>query len=113
MESLLQLYGLAMVVLPVCGFVSLRKKIRDDGMPKSAALLRYIGVVVAPIAGYACLFGLALGVEAVTPFEAISDEAVQTFVLAIVLGMAVWLLATAVFSLGLLFVRDLRKLDLQ
>jgi hypothetical protein len=108
MESILQLYGLAMVVLPVYGFVSLRKKIRHDGMPKTAAR-----VVVAPIAGYACLFGLALGIEAVTSFNPISEEAARTFVLAIVLGVLVWLLATAIFSLGLLFVQNLRKPDLQ
>ncbi len=113
MESILQLYGLAMVVLPVYGFVSLRKRIRHQGMKKSAALLRYMGVVVAPIAGYACLFGLALGVEAVTPFNPISEEAARSFVLAIVLGVLVWLLATTVFSLGLLFVHDPRKADLQ
>ena len=113
MESILQLYGLAMVVLPVYGFVSLRKKIRHDGMPKTAALLRYMSVVVAPIAGYACLFGLALGIEAVTSFNPIPEEAARTFVLAIVLGVLVWLLATAIFSLGLLFVQNLRKPDLQ
>ncbi|UCH47133.1 MAG: hypothetical protein JSU95_13685 [Betaproteobacteria bacterium] len=113
MESILQLYGLAMVVLPVYGFVSLRNKIRHDGMVKSAALLRYMGVVVAPIAGYACLFGLALAVEAVTSFDPISEEAARSFVLAIVLGVLVWLLSTAIFSLGLLFVQSLRKPDLQ
>ena len=72
-----------------------------------------MGVVVAPIAGYACLFGLALGIEAVTPFNPVSEEAARTFVLAIVLGILVWLLATAIFSLGLLFVQNLRKPDLQ
>lgn len=113
MESILQLYGLAMVVLPVYGFVSLRKRIRHAGMQKTAALLRYMGVVVAPIAAYACLFGLALGIEAVTPFNPISEEAARSFVLAIVLGVVVWLLATTVFSLGLLFVHDPRKPDLQ
>ena len=113
MESILQLYGLAMVVLPVYGFVSLRKKIRHDGMAKGAALLRYMAVVVAPIVGYACLFGLAFGVETVTPFNPISEETARSFVLAIVLGVLVWLLATAIFSLGLLFVQNLRKPDLQ
>ena len=109
MESILQLYGLAVVVLPVYGFVSLRKRIRHEGMPKSAALLRYVGIVIAPVAAYACLFGLALGIEAATPFNPISEEAARSFPLAIFLGAVVWLLSTAIFSLGLLFVRDLRK----
>lgn len=113
MDSILQLYGLAMVVLPVYGFVSLRKRIRHEGMPKRSALLRYAGVVIAQIAAYACLFGLALGVDAVTPFNPVSEEAARSFVLAVVLGVLVWLLATTIFSLGLLFLRDLRSADLQ
>lgn len=113
MDSILQLYGLAMVVLPVYGFVSLRKKIRHEGMPRSTALLRYAGVVIAPVVAYACLFGLALGLEAVTPLNPVSEEAARSFVLAIVLGGFVWLLAITIFSLGLLFLRDLRKADLQ
>ena len=113
MESILQLYGLAMVVLPVYGFVSLRNRIRHGGMRKSAALLRYMGIVVAPIVAYACLFGLALGLEAVTAFNPISEEVARSFVLAIVLGVMVWILGTAIFSLGLLFVQEPRKADLQ
>ena len=113
MESILQLYGLAMVVLPVYGFVSLRKKIRHDGMPKSAALLRYMGIVVAPIAGYTCLFGLALGAESLTSFNPISEEVARSFVLAIVLGTLVWLLGTTIFTLSLPFVQNPRNPDLR
>ena len=111
MESILQLYGLAMVVLPVYAFVSLRKRIRYERLSKKAALLRYAGLVAAPIPGYAVAFGLALAVEAVSPFSVISEEAARSFVLAVVLGVIVWLLATAIFALGLLFVRELQKQD--
>jgi hypothetical protein len=105
MESILQLYGLAMVVLPVYAFVSMRKKIRHDHLSKSAALLRYIGVVTTPIAGYAVAFGLALGIEALSPFSLVSEEVARSFVLAIVLGVVVVLLATIIFALGLFFLR--------
>ena len=109
MESMLQLYGLAMVVLPVYSFVSLRKKIRYEQLSKKAALMRYVGLVVAPIIGYAAAFGLALGIEAVSPLSVISEEAARSFVLAMVLGVIVWLLATVMFGLSLFFVRDLQN----
>lgn len=105
MESILQLYGAAMVILPVIAFVSLRKSIRYGGLSKRGALVRYAGTVVAPIAGYAAAFGLALGAEAVLSLPLVSEEIARSFVLAVVLGVLVWLLAMAVFSFGLLFVR--------
>ena len=49
MESVLQLYGAAMVILPVVAFVSLRKSVRNGGVSKRGAMVRYAGVVVAPI----------------------------------------------------------------
>jgi len=113
MESVLQLYGLAMVILPVYAFVSLRNQLRHRILTKPAALLRYIGIVVAPIVGYAGVFGLALGIEALTPYSVVSEEAARSFVLAVVLGALVWLLGTSIFALSLLFVHADRKPDLQ
>lgn len=112
MESILQLYGTAMVILPVVAFVSLRKRIRCGGLSKRGAMVRYAAMVVAPIVGYAVAFGLALGAEAVFPLSLLSEEMARSFVLALVLGVLVWLLAMAVFSLGLLFVRTSHGPDL-
>lgn len=112
MESVLQLYGLAMVVLPVYAFVSIRKKIRYERLPKKTALMRYAGLVVAPIVGYAVAFGLAVGVETVFPVSVISEEAARSFVLAMVLGIILWLLATVMFAFGLFFVRDMQDQNL-
>ena len=109
MESILQLYGLAMVILPVYAFVSLRKKIRHEGMFKRSALIRYAGIVVTPILGYAVAFGLALGVEAVSPFSVVSEEVARSFVLAVVLGVLLWLLANMIFALSLILIRDARN----
>jgi len=111
MESVLQLFGMAMVVLPVVAFVSLRRKIRHEGLSKRAAMLRYAGVVVMPVAAYAVAFGLALGVEPLTPWSLVSEEVSRSFVLAVVLGVLVWLLAMAVFALGLLFIHASRVPD--
>ncbi len=112
MESILQLYGTAMVVLPVVAFVSLRKRIRFGALSKRGALLRYAGMVVVPIVGYAAAFGVALGVEAVFALSLVSEEIARSFVLAVVLGVLVWLLAIAIFSLGLLFVQTSHGPDL-
>ena len=113
MESVLQLYGLAMVVLPVYVFVSLRKQLRLGHLTKAVALLHYIGLVFAPIVVYACVFGLAVAIEALTPYNVLSEEAGRSFVLAIVLGVLIWLLATTIFALSLLFVQRAQKTDSQ
>jgi len=113
MESVLQLYGLAMVILPVYAFVSLRKKLRHQHLGKPAALLRYVGLVVAPIAGYACVFAVALGVEELTSYSMVSEEIARSFVLAVVLGALICLLGTTIFALSLLFLQSPQKPDLQ
>ena len=113
MESVLQLYGLAMVILPVYAFVSLRKKLRHQRLGKPAALIRYVGLVVAPIAGYTCVFALALGIEELTSYSMVSEEIARSFALAVVLGALIWLLGTAIFALSLLFLQSPQKPDLQ
>ena len=105
MESILQLYGLAVVVLPVYGFVSLRKRVRYEHLSRGSALLRYAGLLLVPLAVYAVVFALALGVESLSRFNPVSEEIARSFPLAIALGLAVWLLATVIFSLALCFVR--------
>ena len=105
MESVLQLYGLAMVISPVYGFVSLRKRIRDTSLSKWAAFLRYVAIVFVPIVAYAALFFLCLGVEEMLPLSLVSEEAARSFPLAVALGLLVCVLGSMIFSLGLAFVR--------
>ena len=104
LDSLVQLYGMAMVVLPVIAFVSLRKRIRYEGMSRRGALARYAAQVVMPILAYGGLFALALGVEAVAPVSLVEKGVRESFALAIVLGALVWLLSITIFALGLMFV---------
>ena len=105
MESILQLYQLAMVVLPVYGFVSLRKRIRYGGLSKKRAALRYAGMVFAPMLAYAAVFLLAIGVETLVDVNLASEESARSFPLAIALGMMVWLVSVTVFAVGMYFVR--------
>ena len=110
-ESLLQLYGLALVVLPVYGFVSLRKRIRFDSLPKVAALVRYVGIVLAPVVAYAGIFLLCAGLEEITSWHMISEESARTFPLAIAIGLLIGVLGLLVFSVGLLLLRTRRMPD--
>lgn len=106
MESILQLYQLAMVVLPVYGFVSLRKHIRYGGLSKKRALLRYAAMVFAPILAYTAVYFLAIGVETMLEVNLAPEEIARSFPLAIVLGLVVWLLSVIVFAAGMYFVRS-------
>jgi hypothetical protein len=105
MDSILQLYQLAMVVLPVYGFVSLRKRIRYGGLSRKRAALRYAGMVFAPMLAYAAVFLLSIGVETVLDVNLASEEIARSFPLAIALGLVVWLLSVMVFAVGMYFVR--------
>ncbi len=106
MDSILHLYQLAMVVLPVYGFVSLRKQIRHGELSKMRASLRYAGMVFAPMLAYTAAYFLAIGVETVSGMNLLSEEIARSFPLAIVLGLAVWLLSVMVFAVGMYFVRS-------
>ena len=105
MESILQLYQLAMVVLPVYGFVSLRKRIRYGGLSRKRAALRYAGMVFAPMLAYAAVFLLSIGVESVLDVNLASEEIARSFPLAIALGLVVWLVSVMVFAVGMCFLR--------
>ena len=104
MESIQQLYQLAMLVLPVYGFVSLRKRIRYGGLSKKRAALHYVGMVFAPMLAYAAAFLVAIGVEAVLDVNLASEEIARSFPLAIALGLVVWLVSVMVFAVGMVFV---------
>jgi uncharacterized membrane protein (DUF485 family) len=106
MESILQLYQLAMVVLPVYGFVSLRKQIRFGRLSKKRALLRYAGMVFAPMLAYTAVYFLAIGAETVLDVNLAPEEIARSFPLAIALGLAAWLLSVIVFAAGMYFVRS-------
>lgn len=105
MESILQLYQLAMIVLPVYGFVSLRKQVRRSELTKRQAFLRYAGMVFTPMLAYAAVLVLVIGVETVLDVNLVSEEIARSFPLAMVLGSAVWLLSVMVFSVGIYFLR--------
>ena len=105
MESILQLYQLAMVVLPVYGFVSLRKQIRYGGLSKRRALLHYAAMVFAPMLAYTAVYFLAIGIETMWELNLAPEEISRSFPLAIVLGLAVWLLSVIVFVAGMSFIR--------
>jgi hypothetical protein len=106
MESFLQLYQLAMVVLPVYGFVSLRKQIRRGELSRKRAALRYAAMIFAPMPAFAAVYMLAVGAESVLAVNLISEEIARTFPLAIALGLSVWLLSVVVFVIGLYFVKS-------
>ena len=105
LESLLQLYGMAMVLLPVVAFVSLRKRIRFEGIRRRSALARYAGTVILPVLVCAVVFVIARALESLTSMSLGAEGLRETFALAIALGVLVWLLGSSIFALGLMFMR--------
>ena len=93
-----------MVVLPVYGFVSLRKRIRFGGLSKKRAALCYAGMMFSPMLAYAAVFLLAVGVETVVDVNLVTEEIARSAPLAIALGLVVWLVSVMVFAVGMVFV---------
>jgi hypothetical protein len=109
-EWAIPLYELAMVVLPIYCFVALRRRVVRHGFPKYRALRRYVVFVVLPVIAYALLYiGLA-GLEQLTKAALIPAEMARSFFILIGAGIAVWLLASIVFAVVLLFVSPAAEL---
>jgi len=110
-EWVIPLYQLAMLVLPVYCFFALRRRVAR-GLSKYRALRRYVVFVVLPVVAYASLYIGLLGLEQLTKAPLIPAEMARSFFILIGLGIAVWLLASIVFAVVLLFsasALDLRK----
>jgi len=101
-EWVLPLYALAMVVLPPYGFIVLRKRVKEGMLTKPRAFLYYAGLVLAPIILYAAFFFLLVGLEEVTRLAIVTEGLARTFLLAVGIGVVLWLVCTVVFGVALL-----------
>jgi hypothetical protein len=114
-EWAIPVYQLAMLVLPAYCFMALRRRVVRRGFPKYRALRRYVIFVALPAIAYASLYIGLLGLEHLTRAALIPAEMARSFFIQIGAGIAVWLVASLVFAIVLLYATplaaagDLRK----
>jgi hypothetical protein len=98
-------YELAMLVVPVAGFVAYRRRVVRQALAPSAALWRYAALVMAPIVVAVTFFSLLVGIEEFTDLAPLTEEMGRGFPLLIVAGLVIWLIAIMAFGLTLAFSR--------
>jgi hypothetical protein len=98
-------FELAMLVVPVAGFVAFRRRVLRQALTPAGALWRYAGLVLLPIAIAIAFFFLLIGIEELTDFAPITEEMGRGFPLLIVAGLVIWLIAIMAFGLTLAFTR--------
>lgn len=104
-EWAVPVYELAMLVVPVAGFVAYRRRVVLQMLAPWAALWRYAALVMAPIVVAVAFFALLIAIEEFTDLSPMTEEMGRGFPLLIVAGLIIWLLAIIVFGLSLAFRR--------
>jgi hypothetical protein len=98
-------YELAILVVPVVGFVAYRRRVVRQTLAPGAALWRYAALVMVPIVVAVAFLALLIGIEEFTDFAPITEEMGRGLPLLIVAGLVIWLIAIMAFGLGLVFTR--------
>lgn len=102
-------YELAMLVVPIAGFVAYRRRVLRQVLTPAGALWRYAALVMAPIMVAVAFMALLIGIEEFTDFTPITEEMGRGLPLLIVAGLVIWLIASIVFGLSLAFRRRLAQ----
>lgn len=98
-------FELAMLLVPIAGFVRYRRCAARQTLGKAAALRRYAALSIAPTVAYAALVLVLIGIEDLTSLSLLSEEMGRAFPFLVAGGLVVWLIAMLAFGLALLFIR--------
>lgn len=104
-EWAVPVYELAMLVVPIAGFVAYRRRVLLQALKPWAALWRYAALVLAPIVVAVAFYFLLIGIEEFTDFSPMTEEMGRGWPALIVVGVIIWLIAILAFGLGLAFIR--------
>lgn len=105
-EWVIPLYELAMLVVPIYGFVALRRRVKRRTLAKLRAFSYYTGLVAAPIALYILFFFSLVAIDNVTQVGVISEGLARTLFLMVGFGLLIWLVSSILFGIVLAFTRN-------
>ena len=98
-------YEIAMIVLPVYAFITIRRRAKQGVLRKSRAMLSYAALVFAPVLVYSLFFFALIAFEELTAISVVPEELARTFLLLVGFGFAICLVATCIFGAAVLFIK--------
>ena len=102
-EWVVPVYEILMLVVPVYGFIVLRRRVKRKALAKVRAFLYYTGLVILPVVIYTLFFLGLVGLEEVVGTAIITEGLARSNLISIGLGLAVWLVSLIIFGITLIF----------
>ena len=93
-----------MVLVPIYGFIALRRRVKRRVLSKRRAFLYYAGIVIAPVVVYVIFFLGLVGLEEMSDGAIVSEGLARSVVILTGFGLVVWLLSLVVFGIALTFI---------
>ena len=103
-EWVIPVYEVLMLLVPVCGFIVFRRRVKHKVLTKARAFLYYTGLVISPVAIYTIFFLGLVGLEEVSQAAIITEELARSSLILIGLGLVVWLVSLIIFGMALTFI---------
>ncbi len=104
-EWIIPVYEVVMLVLPVCGFIALRRRVKRNVFTKARAFWYYTGFIISPVALYALIFLGLVCLEEVTRMSLVTEELARSFLILMGLGLVIWVVFSIIFGITLTFIR--------
>jgi hypothetical protein len=102
-EWIIPVYEVLMLVVPVIGFIALRRRVKRQLLTTRRAFMHYAGLVISPVAMYLIFFLGLVGLEEVSKTAIVSEGLARSLPLLSGLGLLVWLQSMIVFGIAVAF----------
>jgi hypothetical protein len=99
-------YEVLMLLMPVYGFVVLRRRVKHEVLSKVRAFLYYTGLVISPVAIFTFVFLGLVGLEEASKTAIITEGLARSVLILIGLGLVVWLVSLIIFGMALALIRS-------
>jgi hypothetical protein len=105
-EWVVPLYELLILLVPIYGFIVLRRRVKRKELTKARGFLYYSGLVISPIVMYSVFIIGITGIEEMLDTAIVSEGLARSFFLLVGIGLIVWLISLAIFGIALAFMRN-------
>jgi hypothetical protein len=105
-EWVIPIYELMILLLPVYGFIALRRRVKQSELTKIRGFIYYSGLAITPVVMYTVFFIGLTGLEEMTDKAIVSEGLGRSFLLLVGLGLIAWLIALIVFGIALAFITN-------
>jgi len=97
-------YGVLVILVPVYGFIVLRRSIKKKLTTKTRAFWYYTGLVISPLIIYTLFFFGLVGFEEISKQSIITEGMARSFIIVIGSGIVIWVVSLITFGIALIFI---------